>query len=70
MSRDNWFAQVVTICWQATTFSILSALLNKNDQFSSMIYHKNYTRVPSESEGTLNKGRVRGQNDSLGNTWN
>ena len=49
MRKDNWFAQVVAICWQETTFSIFSALLNKNDQFSSIIYYKNYRRVPSES---------------------
>ena len=48
MSRDNWFAQVVAICWQsATTPSFLIKM--KGDQLSFMIYlFKNYKRVPSE----------------------
>ena len=68
MSRDKWFTQVVAICWQATTLSFFSALLSKIDQYSSMLY-KSAFRV-FDSEGTLNKGRVRGQDGSLGNTLN
>ena len=55
-------------CWQETTLSIFSSLLSKIDQYSSMLY-KSAFRI-FDSEGTLNKGRVRGQTDSLGNTWN
>ena len=68
MSRDNWFTQAITICWKATTLSIFFALLSKINQYSSMLY-KSAFRI-FDSEGTLNKGRVRGQSGSLGNTLN
>ena len=68
MSRDNWFAQVIAICWQETTLLIFSTLLRKIDQYSSMLYKRAFKIF--DSEGTLNKGRVRGQSGSLGNTLN
>ena len=49
MSRDNWFAQVVAICWQsATTPSFFVEMKNELDLFYDLTF-KDYKRVPSKS---------------------
>ena len=49
MSRDNWFAEVVTICWQsATTPSLFVEMKSESALFYDLTF-KDYKRVPSES---------------------